>query len=225
MKRVSLLVIAAALLITAAFEISKASPNGQLDQILNHMQESAAKIKTISADMEQLKRDLSIGGTERYRGRIFFKHLAKNKDMVKIDYSIPEGQTIWIVGDEITLYQRSIKQAIITLRSTAAAKSDEFTFVATPYKSVPELKHQYEIVYSGEDQGLAKLDLTPRNKSSVKQLTLWVDKTQWLPTKYTVVESNGSSTTFTLTNLAINRLITDGTFQAKLPKDTKIIRK
>ena len=225
MKRVSLLVIAAALLITASFEISKASPNGQLDQILSKMQESAAKIKTISADMEQLKRDLSIGGTERYKGTIFFKHVAKNKDMVKIAYSLPEGQTIWIVGDDITLYQAKIKQAIVTSRQSAAAKGDEFTFVATPYKSVPELKSQYEIVYAGEEQGLAKLDLTPRKKSSVQKLTLWVDKTQWLPTKYNVVEANGSSTTFTLTNLTTNKVITDGTFSVKVPKDTKFIRK
>jgi len=225
MKRISLLVMAAALFITASFGISQANPNEQLDQILSKMQESAAKIKTISADMEQLKRDLSIGGKETYRGTIYFKHIAKNKDMVKIAYSLPEGQTIWIVGDDITLYQAKIKQAIVTSRQSAASKGDEFSFVATPYTSVPELKRQYEIVYAGEDQGLAKLDLTPRNKSSVQKLTLWVDKAQWLPIKYTVVEANGNSTMFTLTNLTTNKVITDGTFQAKFPKDTKVIRK
>jgi outer membrane lipoprotein-sorting protein len=224
MKRISLLVMAAALFITASFEISKASPNGQLDQILSKMQESAAKIKTISADMEQVKH-LDIGGTEKYRGAISFKHVDKNNDKVKIAYSLPEGQTIWIVGDDITLYQAKIKQAIVTSRQSAASKSDELSVVATPYTSVPDLKRQYEIVYAGEEQGLVKLDLTPRKKSSVKKLTLWVDKTQWLPIKYNVVEATGSSTMFTLTNLTTNKVITDGTFQVKLPKDTKIIHK
>ena len=224
MKRSSLLVFAAALFISAPFDISQASPDGQLDQILNKMQESAAKIKTISADMEQVK-PLDIGGSEKYRGRIFFKHVAKNNDKVMIAYSLPEGQTIWIEGDEITLYQKTIKQAIVTSRRSAASKGDEFSFIATPYTSIPELKSKYEIVYAGDEQGLAKLELTPRNKSSVRQLTLWVDKTQWLPTKYTVIESKGGTTTFTLTNLTINKVITDGTFKAKYPKDTSVIHK
>ena len=225
MKRISLLGMAVVWLMTASFGVSQASPNGQLDQILNNMQQSAAKIKTISANMEQVKPLADIGGEERFRGTIYFKHVAKNNDKVKIVYSVPEGQTIWVVGDDITLYQEKIKQAIITSRRSQAAKGDEFTFVATPYTSVPELKKQYEIVYAGDEQGLAKLELTPRNKSSVKKLMLWVDQAQWLPTKYTVVETKGGSTTFTLTNLAINKVITDGTFQAKFPKDTTVIKK
>jgi outer membrane lipoprotein-sorting protein len=129
------------------------------------------------------------------------------------------------VGEAITLYQADINQAIVTTRSAAASKGDEFAFIATPYTSVPELKRQYNIVYLGDDQGMAKLELTPKAKSSIKNLTWWVDQTTWLPVRSTVVESNGTPTTFILSDIRKNQGITDSTFKVDLPKGTKIVRK
>ncbi len=199
--------------------------NGKLDEILANMQKAAGNITSIQAKMDQLKRDRVIGGIEKYTGEIFFKHTAKGNDKVKIVYSMPKGQTIWVVGETITLYQAEIKQAIVTTRSAAAAKGDEFAFIATPYSSVPDLKRQYDIVYAGDDQSMAKLELTPKAKSSIRKLTLWVDQSNWLPMKYTVVESGGNPTTFTLSGVKKNQGVSDSTFKVDLPKDTKIVRR
>src|ERR1051325_10249554 len=95
MNRISLFIAAVALLIAASVSAPKASADGKLDQILNEMQKSGASIKTIYANMEQLKRDRSIGGTEKYSGQVFFKHFGKGNDKVKIVYSVPKGQTVW----------------------------------------------------------------------------------------------------------------------------------
>ncbi len=199
--------------------------NGKLDEILANMQKAAGSITSIQAKMDQLKHNLDIGGFEKYTGEIFFKHTAKGNDKVKIVYSMPKGQTIWVVGETITLYQAEIKQAIVTTRSAAAAKGDEFAFIATPYSSVPDLKRQYDIVYAGDDQSMAKLELTPKAKSSIRKLTLWVDQSNWLPMKYTVVESGGNPTTFTLSGVKKNQGVSDSTFKVDLPKDTKIVRR
>ena len=225
MKQISIELIVAALLLAAPASISAARPNGKLDEILANMQKSAVQITSIQARMEQQKRDRNLGGApERYSGEIFFKHASKTNDKVKIVYSMPKGQTIWVVGETITLYQAEIKQAIVTTRSAAASKGDEFAFVATPYKSVPDLKRQYDIVYSGDDQGMAKLELTPKAKSSIQKLTLWVDQSSWMPVKYTVLEAV-SATTFILTDIKKNKGISDSTFKVDLPKDTKILRR
>ena len=226
MKRISFLFIAVALLVTASVSVSTASTDGKLDQILDQMQKSAASITTIYANMEQLKRDPNIGGNaEKYKGQVFFKHFGKGNDKVKIVYSAPRGQTVWIVGDEITLYQANIGQAIVTSRKAAASRGDEFSAVATPYTSVPELKRQYNIVYAGDDNGMAKLELTPKGKSSLKRMTLWVDQSHWLPAKSHIVEASGNASTFIFTDLKKNSVISNGTFEVKLPKETKIIRK
>ena len=200
-------------------------PNGKLDEILANMQKAAGNITSIQASMEHLKRDRNLGGKpERYLGEIFFRHAGKTYDEVKIVYSIPKGQTIWVVGDKITLLQTEIHQAIITSRSAAAAKGDEFAFIATPYTSVPELKRQYDIAYVGDEQGMPKLDLTPKAKSSIQKLSLWVDQSSWLPVRYTVLEP-GRETTFNLSNVRKNQGVSESTFKVDLPKGTKIVRR
>jgi outer membrane lipoprotein-sorting protein len=225
MKRSKLIFTIIALTTAAVVPTGGSLANGKLDEILANMQKAAGNITSIQAKLDYLKRDLQIGGIEKYSGEIFFKHAAKGNDKVKIVYSIPDGQTIWVVGETITLYQAKIKQAIITTRSAAAAKGDEFAFIATPYSSVPDLKRQYDIVYAGDDQSMAKLELTPKAKSSIRKLTLWVDQSTWLPIKYTVVESGGNPTTFTLSGVKKNQGVSDSTFKVDLPKDTKIVRR
>lgn len=224
MKRIATAILMA-FFMGSLLNSASAAADGQLDQILNNMQKTAAGIKTIYARMEQSKRDATIGGTERYSGEIFFKHAGKNNDKVRINYDVPRGQAIWVVGDDITLYQKATDTAYISSRRAQASKNSEYTFVATPYTSVPELKSKYNIVHVGDDGGLAKLELTPKAKSSLKKLTLWVDRGIWLPTKYQVVESNNSISTFTLSNLKTNGVISDGTFKPDYPKGTKIVRR
>ena len=225
MKRRKLIFTIIALSAATVLPTWRSHANGKLDEILANMQKAAGSITSIQAKMEQLKRDRNIGGLEKYSGEIFFKHTAKGNDKFKIVYSIPKGQTIWVVGETITLYQAEIKQAIVTTRSAAASKGDEFAFIATPYSSVPDLKRQYDIVYAGDDQGMAKLELTPKAKSSIRKLTLWVDQSSWLPIKYTVVESGGNPTTFNLSGVKKNQGVTDSTFKVDLPKGTKIVRR
>lgn len=203
-------------------KVSHASVNGKLDEILGNMERAARTIKSLEADMIQEKRDTQIGGKEVYSGRIFFIH-DRACDKVRINYDRPVGQVVAVLCDEIDLYQPGIKQMIITSRRAQASKNQEFSFIATPYKSVPELKSQYNIAYLGDEQGAAKLDLTPKGKSSVQKLTLWVDQTSWLPTRYQVIEKNNVVTTFTLNNLKKNQTLSVG-FKVKVAPGTKIVR-
>jgi len=225
MKRNRLSLLAIGLVVASVVPLTESRANGKLDEILANMQKAASNITTIHTKFDQIKRDPNIGGLEKYNGEVFYKHVAKGIDKFKIVYSIPKGQTIWMVGETVTLYQSEIKQAIITTRSAAAAKGDEFAFIATPYTSIPELKRQYNIAYLGEEQGLAKLELTPKTKSSIRTLTWWVDRTMWLPVRSTVVESNGTPTTFNLSEVKKNQGISESTFKVDLPKGTKLIHK
>lgn len=202
--------------------------NGKLDEVLANMERVARSIKGIEADLRQEKRDMQIGGKEIYSGKIYFQHSGKDHDKLRIDYTVPDGQVVGVNGDKITLYQRSINQVILTTRQAQASKSQEFSFIATPYKSVPELKSQYNIVYAGDEQvgsaSTAKLELTPKGRSSAKKLTLWVDQSSWLPIKYQVIETNNNITTFTLSNLK-NGNISSDRFNVTWPAGTKVVRR
>jgi outer membrane lipoprotein-sorting protein len=228
MKRINLFFIAVALMVAASLSVSTAEANGQLDEILANMQKAAAGIKSIKADLRQEKNfKSSIGGKEVNNGKIWFKHEGKGSDKVKIEYTRngSPSQVVWVVGNEIWLWQPPINQVIITTRTSQASKNQEFSFIATPYKSVPELKSQYNIVHKGDDGGSAVLELTPKRQSSVKQLTLWVNKSSWVPTRYQVIESNGDLSTFVLNNMKLNDAIGGGMFKKGWPSSTKELRR
>jgi len=213
--------------VLAVLSATSASANGKLDEVLSNMERSARSIKGIEAELRQEKRNMQIGGREIYSGRIYFQHSGKDNDKLRIDYTIPEGQVVGVKGDKITLYQKAINQVILTTRKAQASKSQEFSFIATPYKSVPELKSQYNIVYAGDEQlgsaSTAKLELTPKGPSSAKKLVLWVDQSSWLPVKYQVTETNNNITTFTLNNLKRGDIPSDK-FNVTWPSGTKVVR-
>ena len=227
MKR-SILLVPVIAVAVAAISTAHAGATGKLDEVLAKMESAARTIKSIEADMRQEKRDMQIGGKEIYSGHIYFSHGSKRDDRVRINYSIPQGQVVGVLGDQIILYQPNINQEIITSRRAQASKNQEFSFIATPYKSVPELKSQYNIVYISDEQvgssSTAKLELTPKGKSSVEKLTLWVDQSSWLPIRYQVAEKNRNVTTFTLSNLKFNQPLPAQTFDIKVAPGTKIVR-
>jgi len=227
MKRSVLLLMVVALIAAASTPGPVAGANGKLDEVLANMERAARSIKTIEADMRQEKRDRQIGGKEVYSGRIFFLH-DKKCDKVRINYENPQGQAVAVVCNQIILYQPRINQVILTTRQAQASKNQEFSFIATPYKSVPELKNQYNIVYIGDEQlesnSTAKLELAPKAKSSVQKLTLWVSQSSWLPIRYQVVENNNNLTTFTLSNMKLNGGLSPETFKVSWPSGTKVVR-
>jgi len=226
MKRSKLLFTTTAI-VAAAIVPASAAVNGKLDEVLANMERTARSISTIEADMRQEKRDMQIGGKEIYGGRIYFLHDRKC-DKVRINYDNPPGQVVAVICDQIILYQPRINQEIITTRQAQASKNQEFSFIATPYKSVPELKSQYNIVYVADEQigsnSTAKLELTPKAQSSVQKLTLWVDQSSWLPIKYQVVERNNNVTTFALGNIKKNGKLSGATFKVVVAPGTKVLR-
>jgi outer membrane lipoprotein-sorting protein len=215
--------MAAAVLIAATVSIPSASANGKLDQILANMQREASKIKTLSAKMVQETIQVELGGTSTSRAFIFFKHEGKD-DKVRITYEKPKGQVVWVNGDDIVLYQGEINQAVKTTRSKQATKNPEISFVGSPYKSIPQLKSKYNVVYLGDENGFAKLELTPKASSSMKKEILWVDQTIWLPVKGQVHAVNGDITTITLSEMKPNSSISDNMFKPTFKSGTKVIQ-
>jgi outer membrane lipoprotein-sorting protein len=204
-------------------------PNGNLDEILANMQQAARRVSTLKARLLQENRDRTIGGKGQvYSGQLTFQHGSRASDKVRIDYDRPAGQVICVAGEDIILYQPSIKQVTITRRRALAAKNQEFDFIATPYDSVTSLRARYDIVHAGDEQlqggSVARLELTPKTKSSVKKLTLWVSQSSWLPIKYEVLEVNNSLSTFTLSDISMNAKLEGDAFKVKWPGDVKVVR-
>ena len=218
MKRIYLLLVVGTLFLMASLPAAHAGANGRVDEILTSMQQAASKIRTLQAKLRQDTRNPDLGGTETYRGDVFFKHVARNVDRVRISYEVPAGRVVVVNEKEIFLYEKSTNQCFITTRRSLASKNQEFSFFATPYSlSAAEMKARYDIAYIKEDGGAEVLELTPKSQSSVKKMRWWVDKASWLPIKSEMTEQNNEITTFTLSGAKVNDRGFDGKFDDPCP--------
>ena len=226
MRRIYLFLMIGSLFVTASLQAAHAGANGRVDEILANMQKTASTIRTLQATLKQETRNADIGGTETYKGEVFFRHVGKNVDQVRISYSVPAGRVVVVNDRQIFLFEKSTNQCFITTRSSLASKNQEFSFFATPYSlSATEIKARYEIAYVKEEGGAEVLELTPRSQSSVKRMKWWVDKASWLPIKSEMAEQNNEITTFTLTGTRINGKGFDGNFGDPCPSGSEKIKR
>ena len=218
-------------LVQAGLSVAARPSNGNVDQILANMQAAAAKITKLQARIRQEKLNKALGPPpEVYNGRLFFQHDGKNKDKVRITYYNGKGgvtQDILSADNKITIHQPAAGQAIVTTPQAAAGKNAEFSFIATPYQSVPQLKSRYAIQYKGDESvgsaSTAVLELTPKGQSVASQTTIWVNRANWLPIKSRVVERNGDVSTFLLSDLSTGGAFSKSIFKIDLPQGTKIL--
>ena len=226
MRRIYLFLMIGSLFVTASLPAAHAGANGRVDEILVNMQRTASTIRTLQATLKQDIRNPDIGGTETYKGEVFFRHVGKNVDRVRISYSVPAGRVVVVNESQIFLYEKSTNQCFITTRSSLASKNQEFSFFATPYSlSSAEIKARYEITYVKDEGSTEVLELIPRSQSSVKRMKWWVDKASWLPVKSEMAEQNNEITTFTLTGTKINAKGFDGKFEDPCPSGSEKIKR
>jgi outer membrane lipoprotein-sorting protein len=221
MKKIKIIITAAIMLMAGVGLMPAAQANSQLDQILTNMQNAGKNIKTFASSLAQDKKS-TLGGTERYQGNITLQRGAQGSEKAIIHYT--NGQHVAVNGNKIVLYNERIPQAIETTRQSQAKDKPQFDFIATPFSSVAELKAKFNIAYLGEENGMAKLELTPKNPALQKSI-LWVDKGIWIPTKFRVTEKTGDISTFTLSNVQQNPKVSANTFVIKYAPNTQIIKR
>lgn len=224
MKRVVYMGVAIAILTAAQTPVARA--NGDLDRILANMQRAAQSVKTIQANLHHEKRLVQIGGKETNSGLLLFRHTGKNLDKVRIEYR-NTGQVIVVDGERIVLYQPRINQVVKTCRKAVAGSDQDFYFIKTPYSSIQELKSRFNISYIGDamvgSAATAAIEMIPKTASNSKKITMWVDRSSWLPIKYQVVEQNGNVSTFTLADMVQNPKIGGDAFKVTWPSGTKVM--
>jgi outer membrane lipoprotein-sorting protein len=222
MRKIKIIITTVVMLLAGIGLMPNAQANGQLDQILNNMQNAGKNIKTFASSLVQAKHSNLGGKPEKYDGTITLQRGAQGSEKVIIHYT--NGQHVSVNGNKIVLYNEIIRQAIETTRQSQAKDKPQFDFIATPFSSVAELKANFNIAYLGEEDGMAKLELTPKNPALQKSI-MWVDRDLWIPTKFRVVEKTGDISYFTLSGVQRNPKVSASTFIIKYAPGTEIIKR
>ena len=202
-----------------------------LAQILKRMDDHNKALSSIRADVTMVKTNSQLGpsATDTMVGSTsYLPKTNKHAMTVRIDWTKPVQEQIWVSGDNYELYRPRLNQVIVGKTNSAknnAAVGGALSFISM---SREQLKANFTIVYLGEDQisGGTKtwhLELTPKAATSYKTAEMWVDG-DGMPRQVKINEQNKDTTTVLLSNIKKNESMKVETFKPTYPTSVKKIK-
>ncbi|HXH50863.1 MAG TPA: outer membrane lipoprotein carrier protein LolA [Terriglobia bacterium] len=199
-----------------------------LTQILSHMNDSAKRLKTLSADLEYTKVTVLVNDFATESGQMYFRN-AKSPDIL-IDFKTPAPKVILFKKDKAEIYQPKINQIQEFDLSKHSQLIQQFLLLGFGTES-KEMRKVYEVKYLKEEQlggdTTAILELTPREESLAAQLSkiqLWISEESWLPVQQKFFEAGGDYSVARYSSVKVNRNLPSSTFQLHAAKDAKRVK-
>ena len=199
-----------------------------LDQILSHMNQSAKRLKTLSADLEYTKVTVLVNDFSTESGQMYFRN-GKSPDIL-IDFNKPAPKVILFKKDKAEIYQPKINQIQEFDLSKHTGLIQQFLLLGFGTDS-KEMRKVYQIKYLKEEQlggdTTALLELTPRNESLAAQLSkihLWISEESWLPVQQKFFEAGGDYSVARYSSVKVNRNLPSSTFRLHAAKDAKRVK-
>ena len=199
-----------------------------LNQIFSHMNESAKRLKTLSADLEYTKVTVLVNDFSTESGQLYFRN-AKSPDIL-IDFNKPAPKIILFRKDKAEIYQPKINQVQEFDLSKHSGLIQQFLLLGFGTNS-KELQKVYQVKYLKEVQlggdTTALLELTPREEKLAAQLSkiqLWISEESWLPVQQQFFEAGGDYSVARYSSVKVNRNLPSTTFRLHAAKGAKRVK-
>lgn len=218
-------------LVTSTSDCARANTAPQLlSGILQKMENAHRNLKSLKAALVQQKVNSQLGTRDTDYGTMMYKPGDNGKLKLRLDYTRPDTRVAAIVGDNFTYYQPRINQAFKGAVSKASKSRNGIYGLLVGFNgSARSLTSNFSIEFVKEELVSGKptyqLHLTPREKSSIASVEIWVSSDTWLPVQNKVVEKNGDYTIVKLDRMEVNARLDDSAFNVKLPPGTAIVDK
>jgi outer membrane lipoprotein carrier protein len=191
-----------------------------VDGFLHDFEKHRGNVETYSANFVQ-KRMMDIFGEERIStGVVLYK--APERMMWK--YQTPDRTQMLVERESVSFYFPELEQIeIYALGKGEEASSFFFAFEA----GADALKKTFEISLGADDEPLRRVELSPKpgaDMSRLASLTLWIDKSDYLPREILIRDKTGDSTDIKLSDIKVNQPIADVEMNFNAPEGTTIVQ-
>jgi outer membrane lipoprotein-sorting protein len=199
-----------------------------LNQIFSHINESAKRLKTLSADLEYTKVTVLVNDFATESGQMYYRN-SKSPDIL-IDFKKPAPKVILFRKDKAEIYQPIINQIQEFDLSKHSGLIQQFLLLGFGTNS-KDLQKVYEVKYLNEEQlggdTTVLLELTPREEKLAAQLSkiqLWISEESWLPVQQKFFEASGDYSVARYSSVKVNRNLPSSTFQLHSAKGAKRVK-
>jgi outer membrane lipoprotein-sorting protein len=226
--------LAAGVLVFAVSTLAAGSPAPKgkmppdLAEILSRMDDSANRLRTLSANLEYTKVTVIVDDKSTETGKIFFR---KSKSpQILIDIQKPEAKSILFKKDKAEIFYPKINQVQEYDLSEHTGLLQQFLLLGFGTES-GELKKSYTLKLVGEEvlegDTTAILELVPRKAGVATQLEkihLWISEESWLPVQQKFFQPGGDYFIARYTQVRVNRRLPSSTFEIPAAKNAKRVK-
>lgn len=198
--------------------------------IVERMGSAFASIRSMRAALTQQKTYVQLSLSDPVEQGVLYVKKKDRMIQVRLEINSPEKRIITVKDNRYLLFQPSINQAIegvVDKQGTARAAAGFFAYL---FEGISKAGEDYSIVALGEEvvqqRRTTHLKLTPLpgRGGLYRQVDLWVDNDNWLPTQQRFVEANRDVTVVQLVDIKTNLPVADALFSQKLPPGAQRVR-
>jgi len=223
-------VLMALLCVAPAWSIPVPQKKGKLppdlSEILSHMNESAKRLRTISASLEYTKVTVLVDDKSVESGQLFYR---KSTDIL-INIKKPEPKTILFRKNRGEIYYPRINQIQEYNLEGKNELVQQFFLLGFSTDS-DKLKKDYELKFLNDEEldgeATAVLELTPRSekvRALITRVQLWVSEESWLPVQQKFLQPGGDYFIARYTGVKVNRSLPASAFRVPAPPDAKRVK-
>ncbi|MDM7273059.1 LolA family protein [Sulfurihydrogenibium azorense] len=181
---------------------------------LTEFQKKLSEIKAFESEFTQKTYQAGFKNPDIFTGEL----KASKPLTIKLDYTKPYKQTIFMTKEKIILYNPQENQALITSPQNSLLITDVITIFVDnkPINKVFNIKSQQE------NKNYVILELIPKNGNDIKSLELTIEKNTLKLQKISAVDLDGNRIEVEFKNFKYYN--TPLSLDFKLPKNVEIIR-
>ncbi|MFH1612707.1 MAG: outer membrane lipoprotein carrier protein LolA [bacterium] len=201
-----------------SFSVSN-SDNKKIENLLKQIEKKMEEVKNFQAEITQTIYSNMTKETEETKGIIYFQ----SPDLIKIDYSIPSKEIVFLNGKTCYLYIEETNQVLKKIISDEEKSLFKEQFF---FPNFDKIKKNYKIFFKDKkDKKNFNLEMVPlkSTNSFFAKIKMSVDKNSFMLTKIIIQDFFENKTTLTLSNLQPNIEISKNIFEWKIPEGASVI--
>jgi outer membrane lipoprotein carrier protein len=210
--------LCAATVAVPAFAARAVDPNS-LDEVIRKVQEQQKNTSSLEADFRQEKVLALLAKPEVSTGHFTFS----KPNSVLWRYDAPKRVEMLIANGVLTTYYPDLNKAE---QIEVKRYQDRIFKYMGASGAIDELGAYFDFTFVNKsDEPYFELDLKPKTKGiarRVRHIRIWIDRKNYLTTKFEYTEGDGDITRYEFTNLRINQPIEQSRFTLSLPKTVRV---
>ena len=210
--------LCAATVAVPAFAARAVDPNS-LDEVIRKVQEQQKNTSSLEADFRQEKVLALLAKPEVSTGHFTFS----KPNSVLWRYDAPKRVEMLIANGMLTTYYPDLNKAE---QIEVKRYQDRIFKYMGASGAIDELGAYFDFTFVNKsDEPYFMLDLKPKSKGiakRVRHIRIWIDRKNYLTTKFEYTEGDGDITRYEFTNVRINQPIEQNRFTLSLPKTVRV---